>query len=502
MTPETLIVVSLALPLAALAWIVIFGKFPNVRESGTVVLATLLFGSVVWLSRYVFAGQTLAWEVGEMLPGFRIAFSLEPLGLLFALVASGLWIPTTFYAIGYMRSHQEPNQTRFFACFAVAIFAALAAAFSANLFTLFVAYELMTISTYPLVTHQGDTAARNGGRVYLGILLASSIGLFMLAIGWTWFVAGTLDFRVGGILAEAYEAERISQTQLAILFGLFAYGIGKAALMPLHRWLPAAMVAPTPVSALLHAVAVVKAGAFGILRIIHDVFGVHFAAAEGLLLPVAVLAGITIIYGSVRALGQEDLKRRLAYSTVSQVSYIVLGAAILGPAATIGSLIHLVHQGLMKITLFFCAGNIAETVGLHKVGEMAGLGRRMPWTMGAFTIAALGMIGVPPLAGFTSKWYLGIGGMDAGQPWVVALLVVSTLLNAAYFLPLIYSAWFREQEREFERHRVSRWETPWPLLLPTVASALLVILVGLFANSPFSPLELARQIAEQTYFER
>jgi multicomponent Na+:H+ antiporter subunit D len=274
----------------------------------------------------------------------------------------------------------------------------------------------------------------------------------------------------------------------------------KAALVPLHGWLPQAMVAPAPVSALLHAVAVVKAGAFGIVRVVYDVYGVEYAAELGVLAPLALVAALTIVYGSLRAMTQDGLKKRLAYSTVSQVSYIALGAAILGPIATIGGVVHLVHQGLMKITLFFCAGNLAETLGIHRVSEMNGVGRRMPWTMGAFTIAALGMIGVPPIAGFLSKWYLGAGAAQAGQDWVLWVLAASSLLNAAYFLPIVYAAWFRAPDGPWPQdHRHGRLETHWMLLVPPLVSGGLALLAGLLADAPFSPLSWAQLIAQREY---
>jgi len=268
----------------------------------------------------------------------------------------------------------------------------------------------------------------------------------------------------------------------------------------LHGWLPKAMVAPAPVSALLHAVAVVKAGAFGIIRVVYDVFGIEYSAQLGLTLPLAIVAAMTIIYGSARALYQDDLKRRLAYSTVSQVSYIALGVATVGPIATIGGVVHLVHQGLMKITLFFCAGNLAETLGIHQISEIDGVARRMPWTMAAFTMGALGMIGVPPLAGFVTKWHLGTGALAAGQEWVVLVLVASSLLNAAYFLPILYAAWFKEPNGAWPDERPGgRLETHWMLLLPPLVTAFLVLGVGLLANAPFSPLEWTRLIAEREY---
>jgi multicomponent Na+:H+ antiporter subunit D len=260
------------------------------------------------------------------------------------------------------------------------------------------------------------------------------------------------------------------------------------------------MVAPAPVSALLHAVAVVKAGAFGIVRVVYDVYGIKYASDLGLLLPLAIMASFTIVYGSVRALYQDELKKRLAYSTVSQVSYIALGSAIFGPVASMGGIVHLVHQGLMKITLFFCAGNLAETLGIHNVSQMGGVGRRMPWSMAAFTLAALGMIGVPPMAGFISKWYLGIGGLAAGQEWVIPVLVTSSLLNAAYFLPILSRTWFDAPPKHWPKdHIPGRLETHWMLLIPPLVTAALALGAGLLANAPFSPLEWVRLIVAREY---
>jgi multicomponent Na+:H+ antiporter subunit D len=247
-------------------------------------------------------------------------------------------------------------------------------------------------------------------------------------------------------------------------------------------------------------VAVVKAGAFGIVRVIYDVYGIEFAWTLGVLEPLAVLSCVTIIYGSLRALAQTDLKRRLAYSTVSQVAYIVLGAALFGPVGTAGGLVHLLHQGLMKITLFFCAGNYAETLGLHRIDELDGAGRRMPATSVAFTIGAFGMIGLPPLAGFITKWYVGIGALDAGMGWIVAVLVASTVLNAAYFLPILHRLWFCERVAPWPQdHFRDRRDTSLWLLLPALATAGFSVAAGLLAGMPFSPLYWAEAVVTREY---
>jgi len=315
---------------------------------------------------------------------------------------------------------------------------------------------------------------------------------------WLYTLTGTLEFTAGGFLSHLDESQH---GVLIAIFVLLIAGLGvKAALVPLHGWLPQAMVAAAPVSALLHAVAVVKAGAFGIVRVVYDVYGISFAAILGVTLPLAIVAAVTIIYASMRALFQNDLKRLLAFSTISQVAYIILGISIVGPLATIGGLVHLVHQGVMKVTLFFCAGNLAETLGIHKISEMNGVGQRMPWSMAAFTIATFGMIGLPPLAGFISKWYLGAGALEAGQDWVLFVLAGSSLLNAGYFLPVLYTIWFKTPPDSWPAKRpFGQYETSLTLLLPPVITAILVLILGLLASAPFSPLQWAGFITKLEY---
>jgi multicomponent Na+:H+ antiporter subunit D len=437
-----------------------------------------------------------AYEVRfTFMPGLDLALRAGPLALLFLVLSSLLWLVTTIYAIGYLEG--SPHRSRFFGFFSLCVTATVGVAMAADMLTFLLFYEMLTLATYPLVVHRGTEVARRAGQVYLAYTIGGG-ALMLLGIVWLYTLTGTLEFRPRGFVSGLDPSHHPA---LIVIFVFLIAGLGvKAALIPLHAWLPMAMVAPAPVSALLHAVAVVKAGAFGIVRVVYEVFGVEFAAVLGVTLPLAILAAATIIYGSLRAIFQDDLKRRLAFSTVSQVSYIILGVAIASPIATIGGLVHLVHQGLMKITLFFCAGNLAETLGIHKVSEMNGVGRRMPWTMVAFTIAAFGMIGAPPVAGFVTKWYLGLGALDAGQHWVLVVLAASSLLNAAYFLPILHAAWFREppstwpEERDFGRRETAR-----ALLWPPLVTAVAAVLAGLFAALPFSPLEWARFIAEQEF---
>jgi len=470
----------------------------RLRTALNLAAAGVQLAVVVALVAVVAAGRTPEARIPFVL-GMEILFHADALSLLLAGLSAVLWLLTTVYAIGYLED--APHRSRFFGFFSLCVSATLGVALAGNLFTFFVFYELLTLATYPLVVHRGTREARRAGQVYLGYTLAGGMA-FLIGLVWLHhLVGGPVTFTPGGVV----EADMAPAAALVAIFALLVGGAGvKAALVPLHGWLPIAMVAPAPVSALLHAVAVVKAGAFGILRVVLDVFGLDTAAALGVLPVLAALAATTIVYGSVRALFQDYLKRRLAYSTVSQVSYITLGAALGGSVALVGGLAHLVHQGLMKITLFFCAGTFAETRGIHRVSEMAGIGRRMPWTTSAFTVGALGMIGVPPTAGFITKWYLGLGGLEIGADWVVAVLVASSLLNAAYFLPIVYTAWFRPwrggpEPMDGIGRPAWRGEAPWLLLVPPVVTALLALGLGLLAEMPLSALDWARRISHQEF---
>ena len=455
----------------------------NLREGVTLTTAGALAWNVWSLIPTVMAGGRPSVTVAEVLPGISIAFDIEPLGMLFAALASGLWIVNSIYSIGYMRGNNEKNQTRFYVMFAVSLAATMGIAFAGNLFTLFLFYEVLTLSTYPLVSHKGDKKTVSSARVYLGLLLATSIGLLLPAIIWTYSVAGSGDFTVGGILEGNLEGPAIG-----LLLMLFVFGIGKAAVMPVHRWLPAAMVAPTPVSALLHAVAVVKAGVFTVTKVIVYIFGIDFLFEEGSGDWLVYAAAFTIIAASVVALRQQNLKRLLAYSTVAQLSYVVMAAAILKPLAEIGAAIHIVAHAFGKITLFFAAGAIYVAAKKTEVFQLKGIGYRMPFTMVAFTIGALSMIGVPPTGGFVSKWYILAGAFEADNYVALMTIIASTALNAAYFLPIVYLAWFaREDEPVANPHG----EAPWPAVLALTITAALTIAFFLF-NGPV--LELERQV--------
>ncbi len=439
MSVELAVGLAVLWPLAGAALVAAARRSPNLREAASLVTAVSLFALVAGvILPAVLVGGRPRLELVEVLPGLGLAFEVEPLGMLFALVASGLWIVTTIYSIGYMRGHHEENQTRFYICFALAIAGAMGVAFAANVFTLFVFYEAITLTTYPLVTHHGTEAAKRAGRLYLGILMGTSIAFLLLALVWTWLAAGTTEFRPGGILAG-----RVGGWHLVVLLALYAFGTGKAALMPFHRWLPAAMVAPTPVSALLHAVAVVKAGVFTVLKVIVYVFGIDLLAATDASRWLTWVAAFTVIAASVVALGKDNLKARLAYSTVSQLGYVVLGGALATSAGVLGSGMHIAMHAMGKITLFFCAGAIMVAAHKTEISEMDGLGRRMPFTFGAFLLGSLSVIGLPPMGGSWSKWYLMLGAAEAGQLAMMAVLMASSLLAIGYLMPVVARAFFR-----------------------------------------------------------
>ncbi|QOS11229.1 cation:proton antiporter [Haloferax sp. Atlit-6N] len=417
-------------------------RSPNVREGFTVLSAVSALGIVASMVPGVLNGTTYVTDLGTFVPGVRFVLRADPLGMIFALLASLLWLITSFYSIGYMRGLDEHAQTRYFAAFAGSVSAALGVAFASNLIVLYVFYELLTVATYPLVTHDETEEARKAGRKYLAYTFGGGVAA-LAGTALVFLTTGTVEFSAGGIAALANADPVVARAAFALLVA--GFGV-KAALMPVHSWLPDAMVAPTPVSGLLHAVAVVKSGVFGIARVILDVYGPDAVGSLGVGLPLAAVAAFTIVVASIIALRQDNLKRRLAYSTVSQLSYIVLGLALLSPAALVGGLLHIPAHAFMKLTLFFCAGVIHVETHTDDISDMAGIGRRMPLTMIAFTVASLGMAGLPLVAGFVSKWYLLIGSIETGQTVFVFVLLASGLLNIGYFWPVIYQAFFQTPE--------------------------------------------------------
>jgi len=457
--------------------ILVSSRAPNVREAWTFVAALAKFLIVLSMLPTILKGTEIVYTVAEFLPGAAIKFRVDALGMLFALVSSSLWIITSAYSIGYMRGLKEHSQTRYFCYFALALSATIGVAFSANLLTLYLFYEMLSLATYPLVTHHQDHEARSSGRKYLLYIVGTSIGLALPAMLISYSLAGTLEFGRQGFLAGT-----ASKPLIGLLLFMFLFGFAKAAIMPFHSWLPAAMVAPTPVSALLHAVAVVKVGVFSVVRVLTGVFGTDLLFSLDFGPVILFPASVTILVGSFPALSQDGLKRLLAFSTIAQLSYIVLGVGLLSPKGMTGGMVHIAMHAFGKITIFFCAGAIFVATGKKNISEMVGIGRRMPVTMAAFFIASLSIIGMPPCGGFVSKWYLVLGSLEAHQMPILFVLLFSSLLNAAYFMPIVYRAFFcRPEEAMFEN---TVQEAPPFCVVPLVITAVISVIL-LFYPEPF-----------------
>jgi multicomponent Na+:H+ antiporter subunit D len=472
------LLLAVVTPLAAAGLVMAAKRRPNLREAISAIAATVLFALTVSLIPEVRAGERLTYTLFELLPGLSFTLRVDALSMLFALAASFLWILAVFYSAGYMRGLQEHAQTRFNACFALALFGAMGCAFSDNLLTLYLFYEIVSISTYPLVAHHQDQEGYAGARKYLVYLTTTAKALVLPAMVLLYVLNGHLDFATNASTGTL--SDGISAGVTIALYIAFLLGFAKNGIMPLHNWLPAAMVAPTPVSALLHAVAVVKVGVFATVRVMLYVFGAETMAELNLGLPTAYFVSITILLASVIALSKDNLKARLAYSTVSQLSYIILGAALITPAAVAGGSIHIAHHAFAKITLFFCAGAIYVASHKKNISEMSGLGRVMPWTFGAFAVASLSMIGVPGTAGFITKWHLLIGAWDAASIGIIAILLTSTALNAAYFAPVAYQAFFGQSPGG--DHQPGRREAPLLMLIPLLITASITVAIGIFPD--------------------
>ena len=444
---------------------------PNVRESWIFVAGTIKLVLILSMLPVILEGKQIVLTLFEIAPGAAIAFRVDGLGMLFAIVAASLYIVTSVYSIGYMRGLNEHGQTRFVSFFALAISATIGAAFSANLLTLYLFYEILSLATYPLVAHHQDEKSKISGRRYLIFILGTSIALVLPAMIYCYHVTGTLEFSTAGIFAG-----QLSKSHALVLLLMFVFGFAKAGIMPFHTWLPAAMVAPTPVSALLHAVAVVKVGVFSIVRVMTGIFGVDLLADFNLGVVVMGIASVTILTASCIALSQDELKRRLAYSTISQLSYIVFGVALLSPQGLLGGVIHIAMHAFGKITLFFCAGAIFVATGKKYISQMSGLGRKMPFTFAAFFIGAMGVIGLPPTGGFYSKWNLILGTLEAEQTIFMLVLLVSSFLNAFYFLPIVYKGFFGKSDEEDDTP-VKIQEANLCLVIPLVITAIISIVL-------------------------
>ena len=461
----------------------------NLREFWTLLASVLKFSIVISMVPLVLKGNVLEFTIITLTQGVSFQFRVDQFGLFFGVLASALWIATSVYSIGYVRGLNEHAQTRYFFNFALCLSATMGIAFAGNLLTLFMFYEILTVSTYPLVIHKETEDAIMGGRKYLAYTLIAGV-VILFAIIYIYTLTGTLDFRPGGFLAG-----HGSPAALIFLFSALILGFGvKAALMPMHEWLPTAMVAPTPVSALLHAVAVVKAGVFGCLRIILYVFGPEVLRDLNLWLIVAYFASFTVIVSGMYALAQDNLKRRLAFSTINNLAIIVMGAALLTPSAITGSIFHIGSHGFMKITLFFVAGAIYVKTHKENISELDGLGRQMPLTMGAFAIGAMGVAGTPPICGFISKWYLAMGSLEADKVFFLMVLLISALMDVAYFFPIIYNSFFKSPKEPINPHFD---EAPLRMVVPLVITAIIALILGIFPNAFFNFFNIASMAAER-----
>ena len=477
---------AILISLVAIIFIIALSKKPNLREAVTILAAIGKLAIILSMLPAVLDSRYPALNLIDLAPGIQFALKVDEAGMIFALLASALWLVTSFYSIGYMRKLDEKRQTRFYASFALCLSSTIGIAFSANLFTFYIFFEVLTIATYPLVTHEGTEEALKAGRKYLAYLLTGGVVL-LAAIVYTYQITGTLDFQAGGILSTD-----TLPFQIAILFSLFVVGFGfKSAIMPLHSWLPSAMVAPTPVSALLHAVAVVKAGVFGMIRAVGFILGPETINSLGLSGILSIAAGITIIVASLLAFRQDNLKLRLAYSTIGHLSYIILGISLLSQAGWTGGVMHMFNHGVMKITLFLCAGAIFVAHRYTNISQLNGIGRKMPITMAAFTIASLGLAGIPPIAGFVSKFLIVQGTMDNEQFVYAAVILLSGLLNAGYFFPIIYHAFFKKPA-----NGGGVKEAPYLMLIPIVVTGALSLLLGIFPNAIFNLYDLASSVAQ------
>lgn len=462
---------------------------PNLRDAWSCIASFVKFGIILSMIPGVLAGNFYEYTLLQVTDTLSLTLRTDPAGMIFATLASMLWVPVNFYSIGYMRSNQEGEQTGYFAAFAICISACMGIAMAANLLTFFIFYEILTLASYPLVLHKRNAEALLASRKYLIYTLISG-QLFLAGMVAIYCIAGTLDFQAGGLLNIHMAPKWVLQMIFVLMI---CAGSVKAAVMPLHGWLPAAMIAPTPVSALLHAVAVVKTGVFAVLRVIGFVFGPKLLAELGVVDVLAWFAAGTILISSIIALRQEELKRRLAFSTIGQLSYIVLGASLLTPLAIKGAYLHLVAHAVMKITLFMCAGVIITRTHCHCIGEFAGVAKKLPITCAAFAIASFGIAGVPFFVGFISKWNLALGALQAGKPLYIFVWVASALLAAGYLLPVVRMVYFKPDpngdNRKYGAHS-------WCMLLPICATAIISVLLGVLPDCYPHFFSLAEETAK------
>ena len=454
-------------------------KRPNVREAWSTIASFIKFGIILSMVPAVLNGDVYTYTLCQITDTVGLTLRTDPAGMIFATLASMLWVPINFYSIGYMRCNNEGEQTGYFAAFAVCMSACMGIALAENLLTFFIFYELLTLASWPLVLHKRNDEALLASRKYLIYTLISG-QLFLAGVIAVYCIAGSIDFRAGGLLTIDMAPKWVLQSVFVLMI---LAGSVKAAVMPLHGWLPAAMIAPAPVSALLHAVAVVKTGVFCVLRIVCFVFGPKLLAQLGIIDCLAWAAAISILVSSMIALRQDNLKRRLAFSTVGQLSYIVLGAALISPLSIKGAYLHLVAHAVMKITLFMCAGLIITRTHRNNISEMYGIGKKLPVTMACFTIASLGIAGMPFIVGFISKWNLALGALQAGKPLYILVWVASALLAAGYLMPVCQMAYFRSDPREkFIQYGAFSLKMLVPICVTTAVSVALGVIPNIYPH--------------------
>lgn len=460
----------------------------NLRESWTILASIAKFLVVLSMLPFILKGQILEYTVINLCQGIALQFRVDAFGMVFGLLASSLWIVTSIYSIGYVRALNEHAQTRYFFCFAICLSAAMGIAFAGNLLTLFIFYEILTVATYPLVIHKETPTDIMAGRKYLVYTLTAGV-VILFSIVLIYALTGTTDFTPGGFLAGHGSSGILTFIFVALILG---FGV-KAGIMPLHEWLPTAMVAPTPVSALLHAVAVVKAGVFGCLRVILYVFGPDLLHELGLWLILAYFVSFTVIVSGFYALAQDHFKRRLAFSTINNLAIIILGATLLSKSGITGSMFHIMCHGYMKITLFFVAGAVYVKTHKEYISQLDGLGRQMPLTFGAFAVAAMGIAGIPPVCGFISKWYLCLGALEAKEIIFIFVLLTSAMLDVAYFFPIIYRSFFKKPKEDITPHFD---EAPMRMVVPLLITAFVSVMLGIFPNALFHCFHLASMAAQ------
>ncbi|MBR5524670.1 MAG: proton-conducting membrane transporter [Clostridia bacterium] len=440
-----------------------------------VMLSLLVSAAAVWMAALTVPEGTLT-----LLPftdTLSLNLRLDGAGRLFSCLAATLWPLTALYAFDYMK--HEQHLPMFYCFFTVSFGVTIGIAMAENILTMYLFYELLTLTTIPLVMHGMTKMHNRVARKYMAYSFGGAAFAFATVVFLILNDAET--FTPGGNLTET------AASPLANVLYLFAFlGFGvKAAVFPLHGWLPSASVAPTPVTALLHAVAVVKAGAFAIIRLTYYAYGTDFLAGGWAQYAVMAIAAFTIVYGSVNALRQKHLKRRLAYSTVANLSYVVFAVTLMTPAGLLAAFIHLISHSFIKIGAFFAAGAVLHYGDREYVPQLEGLGKKMPLTFACFTVFALSLTGIPPLCGFFSKWSIATAALEqaSGMAMVgAAALMISAFLTACYMLSPVIKAFFPRQDAPIDGQNVK--EADRRMLVPMLLCAVVCVLLGLFARIP------------------